>query len=642
MRVRNLSESLTTGLLLFTCWFYLAGDSCLAQRTASYKADIQPFLENHCYDCHGYGASEGDLALDEHKSVAELMADQKLWGKVWHNVLTETMPPADVDQPTLQQRKMLSEWIAEEVFKLSSAKPDPGSVTIRRLNREEYRYSVLDLLGIDFKVEDHFPADDTGYGFDTIGDVLTVPPMLMEKYFTAAEEIARRVENDYSNKKSRVYKTVYHSRDIPEESKEREKYLQQVLERLAEHAFRRPIDSSLVERLIQLVNKALQEGASDRQALSQAIVAVLVSPHFLFRAEFQPSPDDPSEVHLLDEFALASRLSFFLWSSIPDEELLDIAGSNRLRDELDAQVRRMINHPKSERFVKNFVGQWLRTRDTIGVHKEKHFRAIVDRLRPSMCRETELFFTRVMREDRDVMEFVTGNYTFVDERLARYYNIPDVRGKKMRLVELPVDSPRGGVLTHASILIVTSNPSRTSPVKRGQFILESILGTPAPPAPPEVPALEEVTRGVSWHMSMREQLAIHREDPLCSSCHDRMDPLGLAFEHFDAIGRWRDDDDGFPIDSSGQLVTGENFSGIRELRRILGDKPHLFYRCLSRKLMTYALGRGIDYTDIPTIEAIVDSMIENEGRFSTMLMGIVESPQFQLRQGYDSDSHTIQ
>ncbi|MGI9430312.1 MAG: DUF1588 domain-containing protein, partial [Bythopirellula sp.] len=238
-------------------------------------------------------------------------------------------------------------------------------------------------------------------------------------------------------------------------------------------------------------------------------------------------------------------------------------------------------------------------------------------------------------------ELITADYSFLNDDLAKFYGVDGVIGDQPRLVKFAAESPRGGILTHAGVLMVTSNPDRTSPVKRGRFVLDNILGTPPPPAPPDVPDLEDVTQGVTWHISMREQLALHREDPACAACHDRMDPLGLGLENFDAIGRWRDDDDGFPIDAAGELVSGESFAGIRELREILGQKRRLFYRCLTKKLLTYAIGRGMEYTDIPAIEAIVDAMMVEDssgvrGRFSTLLMGIVESPQFQLRRGNDS------
>lgn len=607
-----------------------------AQDSSDFEQHIRPLLKNLCYDCHAEGTGEGGLEFDAYDSAEKLIADQKLWGKVWDNVLTETMPPAEMTQPTAAERKLLSRWIAQTVFQMDAAAPDPGRVTIRRLNREEYRWSVYDLLGVDFPVYDHFPTDDTGYGFDTIGDVLTVPPPLIEKYFSAAEQVLRPLMGPLPDHESALYQRVFFAGKPPAEADPQRDYAHEILKRFATRAFRRPVDDALLERLLRLVGLPLAEQpVSFEDSVSRVLIAILVSPRFLYRAEYQSDLEHPPHAHPLDDYALASRLSYFLWSSIPDQQLSELAAAGRLRNELGAQLERMLADPKSDRFAENFVGQWLRMRDVEGVHIAKPLSDIMGNLRPTMRRETELLFAHVMRKDRDVIELITADYTFLDARLAEYYGIPGVESKKMRLVKIPADYPRGGVLTHGSVLLVTSNPDRTSPVKRGQFILENILGTPAPPAPPDVPPLEEATRGVTWHLTMRERLALHREDPLCASCHDSMDPLGLGLENFDPIGLWRDTDDGMEIDPSGQLVSGEEFSGVMELREILSRKRRLFYRCLTRKMIIYALGRGIEYTDTLEIENIVDAMLEGEGRFSTMLLGIVESPQFLLRRGYD-------
>ena len=614
------------------CVFLVLLQWASGQETIDFESRIQPLLSQYCYDCHGEGAAEGGLAYDEYDSVDALVGNKKLWGKVWDNVLTETMPPADMPQLSAAERKLLSRWIARSIFDYDPANPDPGRVTIRRLNRYEYRYAVRDLLGIDFPVREHFPVDDTGYGFDTIGDVLTVSPPLIEKYFEAAEAIADQVVVQLTKKQTATYKKVYSNESPPTEQEAQIAFARKVIHRLATRAFRRPVDKVTYEKLMQLAEAALkQEQVSLEEAISRTTIAILVSPHFLLRAEYQPAAGSQSDVFPLDDYALAARLSFFLWSSIPDQTLFQLASEGRLHGELRSQVKRMLADAKADRFARSFVGQWLRTREVEGVHKEQELRETLGHLRPIMRRETEMFFAHVMRSDVDVMELITADYSFLDEQLAEYYGVPGVEGKRMRRVRFPEYHPRGGVLTHGSILLVTSNPDRSSPVKRGRFILDNILGTPSPPAPPDVPDLEEVTKGVSWHMSLREQLALHREDPVCASCHDRMDPLGLGLENFDAIGLWREDEDGFPIDASGELASGEKFTGIEQLREILGQKRRLFYRCLTRKLMIYALGRGIDYTDTPVVEEIVEKMLDEDASFLTLLLGIVESPQFQMQ-----------
>lgn len=603
-----------------------------------FKQHVQPLLENYCYECHADGAEEGGLEFDTEQTAAALLTDHQQWGRVWENVLTETMPPGGATQPTEAERQLLSRWIAQSAFELDPDSPDPGRVTIRRLNRNEYRYAVLDLLGVEFKVADHFSADDTGYGFDTIGDVLTLPPTLMNKYFNAAAEISEKLLRQAGApeaKRSKPYRHVFGKADLPDDTQEQWKLARSVVERIASRAYRRPVSSTTVDNLLGLTKLAFEAGeASYQTVVCRAIEAILVSPRFLYRAEFQPQPDDPQSTHPLDEYALASRLSFFLWSSLPDEKLFKLAKTGQLRNQLATQVQRMLKDKKSRRMVNHFVGQWLQTEDVLGIHRGKKYQESIQRIRRDIQDETHVLFMHVMHSNRDVIDLIAADYSFLNSRLADFYGMPGVEGNKMRRVQFEKDSPRGGVLTHASVLIVTSNPNRTSPVKRGQFILDNILGMPVPPPPPDVPALEASKN--SRHLTLRKQLELHRADPACASCHDRMDPLGLSLENFDAIGRWRDKDHGQPIDASSQLASGESFSGIRELREILKQKRRLFYRCLTKKLMTYALGRGIEYTDIPAVETIVDSMMKDEGRFSVMLMGIIESPQFQQRRGNNS------
>lgn len=633
-----------------SAWFVLFG--CLLPNPVNaqvpdrpeFSQHIEPILQTLCFDCHGEGADEGGVQFDAADSHKALLANRKLWGKVWDNILTGNMPPADMSQPTEAERQTLSRWIGQTVFRLDPKSPDPGRVTIRRLNREEYRYSVLDLLGVEFNVDEHFPADDTGYGFDTIADVLTVPPTLMDKYFDAAAQISESLlESAEGN--SEASRLLFGETPLPKAKKLQFERARSIVTRLASRAYRQHVSDDTAGKLLSLARTEFEEGKlTVEELVCRAIEAMLVSPRFTYRAEFQPRPDDSQSVHLIDEFALASRLSYFLWSSLPDEELLTLANAGHLRAELDNQVQRLVNDSKSDRFVENFVGQWLMTRDVKALHKSRGLHQKIRNLRGDMQDETHQFFAHIMREDLPVVDLIAADYSFLNDDLAKLYEVPGVIGDQLRLVKFEPDSARGGVLTHASVLMVTSNPDRTSPVKRGMFVLDNLLGMPAPPAPPDVPALED-SQDDHEKLTFREQLARHRADPGCATCHDRMDPLGLGLENFDSIGRWRDEEEGLPIDSSSQLSSGESFSDIRELRAILVEKRRLFYRCLTRKLMTYALGRGIEYTDTPEIEAIVDGMIaeENQGRvqkqrarFSTMLMGIVESPQFQMRRGNGS------
>ena len=749
-----------------------------------FKKEIEPLLSEYCYDCHADGVAKGDFAMDDHDSVAELVSDLRHWVPIWENMRSHLMPPADKPQPTDAQRATLARWIEQDVFKLDHNNPDPGRVTIRRMNREEYRHTIADFLDVDFDVEESLPADDTGYGFDTIGDVLSISPMLMEKYLEAARSIVSeaikpqearipitRIEGDkliakapskktgkwlpfnqaaevgtkriiehpgeykihveyrtvgseeasdhtaalkisvngeaagsqnlgWDNRKSITFTTkarlndgenvlnfaieeenkpgaddkplilnllkvslegpmdgshkvfpkeyyrVFFKGAAPKDPAQRTAYAREIIKRLATQAFRRPVDEPTLDRLVKLA--ALGEAAPKAKfedGIAHAATAILASPRFLFRAETQPEPDNPGKIVPLDEYALASRLSYFLWSSLPDAELLELAEKRELRANLKEQVDRMLADPKATRFVENFVGQWLQTRDVEGINIDprrvlgirdlsESFKVFGARQRRAMRLETEMLFSHLLKENRSALELFTADYTFLNESLAKFYGIPDVKGETMQRVSLPSDSHRGGVLTHGSLLVVTSNPTRTSPVKRGLFVLDNFLGTPAPPAPPNVPTLEEAKKGGKKNMTMRETMIIHREKALCASCHARMDPLGLALENFNAVGMYRAEENGQPIDTAGKLITGETFSTVGELSKILAtSRREDFYRCITSKMLTFAIGRGTEYYDAPTIDRIVADLEKDGGKLRTVIHGIVNSAPFQKRRG---------
>ncbi|MCA9056544.1 MAG: DUF1592 domain-containing protein, partial [Planctomycetaceae bacterium] len=356
------------------------------------------------------------------------------------------------------------------------------------------------------------------------------------------------------------------------------------------------------------------------------------SPSFLFRYEPDPNPAIDGATRLLNEYELATRLSYFLWSSMPDEELFAAAADGRLRDELDSQVRRMIADPKSRALVENFGGQWLTLRNLANFDPSPtQFPEFDEQLRAAMLQETYALFDHIMREDRSVFEFLTADYTFLNERLAKHYGIDGVTGDELRRVDLPDGSHRGGLLTQGTFLVVTSNPSRTSPVKRGLFILDNILGTPAPPAPGAVPELEQTQEQIAdQEPTLREVLELHRREPLCKSCHERFDPLGLALENFNALAMWRETEAGRPIDPSGQLITGEAFSSLNQLKQILKQERRFdFYRCVSERLLTYALGRGLEPEDEETLDRLVAELDASGGQTSALIGGIVKSAAFQ-------------
>jgi len=615
------------------------------QPTADFS-EIQPVLENYCYGCHGYGAEEGGVVLDTlHENPT---ASQEKWLAVWRNLRAQTMPPADSDQPSQEERDLVGRWIQSNVFQLDPKNPDPGRVTIRRLNRDEYRYTIEDLFGYRYRVDENFPPDDTGYGFDTIGDVLSMSPLMTEKYFDAAQEIVKEVVPT-DGKHDDDYKKIFFDGPPPEDKEKRKAYARKILKHFGTKAFRRPIQEDTLDRLVGIQQhiSSLPERTFEH-GVAQAMAAILISPQFLYRAEIQPEPDNPGKVVNVDEYALASRISYFLWSSLPDEELTQLAREGKLRDNLHDQVDRMIDDPKSERFVRRFVGQWLQSQDVetlsidarraLGLRDRGDANRIFSRtVRRAMREETEMLFEYILKENRPVGELLTADYAFLNKPLAKFYGLEDdidgLDNNRMQKFDLPKDSKRGGILTQGTFLVVTSNPTRTSPVKRGLFILDNILGTPPPPAPPDVPALEEV-RQRGKRLTMREQMELHRSEALCKSCHARMDPLGLSLEKFTYIGQFQKDDDGQPIETSGKLITGEEFSNVQELSQVLANERKIdFYRCLTEKLLTYALGRGLEYYDTPTVDIIVDDMLANDGKLRRMIHTLVDSAPFQMRRG---------
>ncbi|MDQ3621966.1 MAG: DUF1592 domain-containing protein, partial [Verrucomicrobiota bacterium] len=398
-------------------------------------------------------------------------------------------------------------------------------------------------------------------------------------------------------------------------------------------AFRRPLAPAEIERFVWVYTQAGKKGANFEQSVQTALTAILVSPHFLFRGELQPEPDNPKSAHHINEWALASRLSYFLWSTMPDDTLFAEAERGTLRKNLDAQVRRMLKDPKAGALVENFAGQWLQIRNLKLVQPDaKTFPEWDKALAGAMERETELLFEHIMREDRSVLEFLSADYTFVNERLARHYEIEGVEGDAFVKVKLPPNRP-GGVLGHGGFLTLTSNPNRTSPVKRGKFVLENLLATPPPPPPPEVPDLDDAKR-TELTGTLRQRMEQHRQDPTCASCHARMDPIGFGLESFDAIGAWRDKDGDAPVDPAGQLVSGEKFTGPADLREILLTKKRGdFLRCVTEKMLTYGLGRGLEYYDRPAVEKIAQSLDKDGAKFTALVMEVIKSVPFQMRRG---------
>jgi len=748
----------------------MAASLCAADApSVDFDSAVKPVLSKTCALCHNDKLSSGGLNVKLLMAPGSIAAYRDGWETILDKLRAGEMPPKGIPRPPEPQMQALIHYVEGEFEKADrNIKPDPGHVTARRLNRSEYSNTIRDLLAVDFRAEKDFPTDDSGYGFDNIADVLTISPVLMERYMDAAEIIAsramgadplpqkpleaqyhakdktirrpdvstieasHRVEWDgdytirfgmpgeraadakpvtlgfwmdgtlmktlpvetkpsklvyfdpYSEAEVRMYLPsgdhVFRAGFIDDDfvktvsdkdayNKKKNKFLDSIVfvgpfptdvERasrkkilicdpksgpacvdkivtaLAHRAYRRPATRAEVASLLKFVALARSRGETTEQGIQLAIEAMLVTPQFLFRIEHDPNPTDAQDVHRISDLELASRLSYFLWSSMPDDELLGLAEAGKLHDPavLDAQVKRMMADRRAAAFATNFAGQWLEIRnlDVVKPDPDK-FPEWGPELRDAMKTETRMFFEYVLREDRPLSDFIDAKYTFLNARLAKFYGIPDIKGPDFRRVELTTGQ-RGGLLSQASVLTVSSYPTRTSVVLRGKYVLNNILGSEIPPPPPDVPALDESAVGTL--MSLRQQMEKHRADPMCASCHNKMDPLGFGLENYSAIGKWRTMDGKFPVDSSGTLPNGKSFKTPDEMRALLMAGLPQFSRCLTEKMLTYALGRGLHPYDRPTVNAINRVLAADGYRFQSLIFEIVHSAPFQMGRGDDS------
>ena len=760
-----------------------------AQTAEEYRQTLQPFLVKNCVPCHNEKLRTAGLSLEVYRD------DSALWAKVADKIARGLMPPAGTLQPSKAEASAI-------VSLIEKTTDDPGRVTTHRLNRVEYNNTVRDLLGVSLHPADEFPLDDAGYGFDNIGDVLSVSPLLFEKYAAAARSVSRAAVYGepvpskptklvrFMGKKSQDDPTVgaldfsmrgalwatfnfpvdgeyeFHMRDanyrprtkstprqrelslkrglsaaekaelseinrlsdppvrmvmtldgkqiltevvegnidyayahgesvarvkvkagehsfrasypefadmpdprtnvnpdgrrgifidyidiwgpynatpVPPQSRARifvcpEKTAacaSKIIATLSRRAYRRPVTAQEQTELVRIAATVRKNGDSFDESIRVALQAMLMSPNFLFRAEHEVAGTGAVP---LEQHDLASRLSYFLWSSMPDQELMRDADAGTLQTPsvFDAQLRRMLADPKSDALVDNFISQWLGLRVLDRKKPDAaHFPLVDDELLDNMREETMMFARAVIREDRSILDFLDGRFTFVNGPLARFYGIPNVNGEAFERVELDGEK-RGGIVTQGAILTLSSYATRTSPVIRGKWVLENLLGTPPPPPPPDVPALEEKNLGTT--ASLRERLEQHRANAACAVCHKQMDPIGFGLENYDASGAWRDHDGKFPIDSSGTLPGGTTFQGSKELKQVLRSQADLFTRNLTEKMLTYALGRGVETYDRPTVDAIVRRLGENGYKFSTLVTEVANSKPFRMRRG-EGDSN---
>ena len=744
-------------LFLSVCAALAAAD------TPTFEKTVAPVLTRTCTPCHNEALASGGVNIAPFTQAASLTGSRDGWDIILRKIRSGEMPPKGVPRPA--QMDAVIQYLQDEFARADrNLKPDPGRVTARRLNRSEYSNTIRDLLAVEFRAEQSFPTDDLGNGFDNIGDVLTVSPVLMDRYLAAAARIASRavgadplpkpLEAQYANKDKKIrrvdFSTIEASgriefdgeymvrfglpgeraadarpvtlafwmdgkllHSMPVETKpsklvyfdpyseeqmrlflpegdhvfraafldddfvkglnakdsydrKKNKYLdsiafigpyapktpspsqtkificdpnsgavcvETIVSNLAHHAWRRPVTKAETASLLKFVALAKSDGQSTEQGIQLALQAMLVSPHFLFRIEHDAKPLDAASVHAITDIELASRLSYFLWSSMPDDELLGLAESGKLHAPatLDAQVKRLLADPRSSALADNFAGQWLELRNLDVVKPDpQKFPEWSPELRDAMKQETRLFFDSILRENRPLSEFLDAPFTFLNERLANHYGIEGVKGPQFRRVE--IDTPqRGGILSHASVLTVSSYPTRTSVVIRGQYILNNILGSPAPPPPPDVPLLDEAAVGAT--ASLRQQMEKHRADAMCASCHNKMDPLGFGLENYDGIGKWRTMDGKFPVDSSGVLPNGSSFSTPAEMRAVLKTQLPQFSRRMEEKMLTYSLGRGLGAYDRRTVDEIDRKLAANGYGFQSLIYEIVRSLPFQSRRG---------
>jgi hypothetical protein len=609
----------------------------------SQRSQVESFLAKYCTACHGRTRPKGSLELSTVPGDAEVRSRRRVWERVREYVEGGIMPPEDRPQPTADESARLTAWIKAALERDNCGRPgNPGRVTIRRLNRAEYNNTIRDLVGVDYRPADDFPSDDVGYGFDNIGDVLSLPPLLMEKYLSAAATISERAIIRPADRRPSDPLPESHRRILFREPASPGEYpdvARAIVERFATRAYRRPVSPGETARLMSFVELALSNGDSFERGIQLAVQAVLISPHFLFRVELDSRPRATGQAarpgdgaESIGEFELASRLSYFLWSTMPDEELFRRAAEGRLHtpEILASQVRRMLLDPKARALVENFAGQWLQIRNLKIVNPDRdRFPGFDEPLREAMLRETELFFDEVMRADRSILDFLDADFTYVNERLARHYGLSGITGEGFRRVRLNGQG-RGGLLTQASVLTVTSNPNRTSPVKRGRWVLEQILGTPPPPPPPEVAPLKE-DRAADTGRTLRQRMEQHRAQSSCAVCHNRLDPLGFGLENYDGVGAWREKEGSQPVDASGTLPSGETFRGPGELKARLKARPREFARCLAEKMLTYALGRGLEEYDRCAVDRIIKDIESHEYRFSALVVGVVMSDPFLKR-----------
>ena len=587
--------------------------------------DVKPLVQKYCYGCHGSKKVKGDLNLETTVDLAHAMRFPDVWDEVAEQVRERNMPPDDEPQPSLQEMKILLDWINGLIERVENPVDGafPGHVTVRRLNKTEYNNTVRDLFGIQFRPARGFPGDGAGEaGFDNNADALFLSPLLLENYVRSARAIVRTIFTNEGYRR-RFYDPIPRSGLFDREA-----------ERLIEHygkvMYRRPLEMHERRRLVDLYKSQRKAKRSLDRSMATVIEMLLLSPKFLYRGEAQQHEE---EVFRITPHEMASRLSYFLWASMPDEALFTVADAGTIFDPevLGAQVNRMLADPKSKALARHFAGQWFgwdELRSSIQPDRKK-YPEFTPSLRYAMYLESVMFFHDLLENDGNLVSLLHADYTFLNEELATHYQLDDVEGKEFRRVSLN-DKNRGGVLGMGSVLTGTSLPLRTSPVLRGVFVLEKILDDPTPPPPMNVAQLPEDDREAVGK-TFREVMESHliRED--CRTCHLRIDPIGFGLENFDALGRWRTTQGGQALDVSGKLPGGDVFAGPVGLKRILIKRRADFARTATRKMLAYALGRDLKSYDRPAVKSVSSAVMDDGYKLRTLVMEVVKSYPFQYR-----------
>jgi mono/diheme cytochrome c family protein len=591
-----------------------------ATAAPDFKKDILPLLDSYCISCHDEGDAKGGIDIAALTEVGAFWKQPKTWEKVLNAVRDASMPPSKKTQPKPEERALLSEWLTKTLDNPDASKvpSDVGRKLIHRLSRLEYNNTVRDLLGVDTKPADNFPPDSGGGGgFDNNASTLFIPPVLLEKMLSVTADIVAAAKPD------RIF------RIRPGAGKDDRIAAKENLEFLGARAFRRPLSPEETTGFLAIYDAERKAGRSWEDGVRQSVRGLLISPSFIYRAEQDRPGNGPQPI---SDWELAARLSYFLWSSMPDDTTLALAQSGKLREPatLQREVVRMLADSKSRAFSENFTSQWLRTKELSGVRPAADkFPEFSPALRDAMMAEPVEFFHALVRENRPLHECIDADYTFANAELAKFYGLAGVTAGGFQKVKLP-DRSRGGVITMAGVLTLTSYPRRSSPVLRGRWLMEEILGTPPPPAPPMIKALPTSDKPRNG-LTFRQQLEQHRNRPECSSCHKTMDQLGFGLENFNPIGQWREKINDAPVDNRGELPSGQKFTGPAELKALLAPRRDEFTRNIAERMMSYALGRGIEQTDWLTIRQLSKSVANRGYKTQDLVIGIVQSPQFLMR-----------